>query len=316
VPEHAVPASHGLKAVVTALCANLAIAAAKVVVFLFTGSAAMLAEAIHSGADCADQGLLLYGSRRARKRPDERHPFGYGREQYFYAFIVSLVLFFVGGCFAIGEAWQKIRHPHTVEGSVWLPAGILIFALILETYSLSVALRESRPLKGKKSYARFVREAKNPELIVCLLEDAAAVLGLLIALVSVLLAYVTANPLFDAAGSGLIGLVLIFVALVLGAQMKSLLIGESADAEVLAVINREMAGGGIRAVIHNKTVHLSADSLLVAVKAEVAADLGAAEIAAAVDQAEARVRAALPQFRLAVYVETDLWKPPAAGASQ
>ncbi|MDR1603360.1 MAG: cation diffusion facilitator family transporter [Gracilibacteraceae bacterium] len=305
--EHSAP--HGLKAVVTALCANLLIAVGKIVVFIFTASAAMLAEAIHSLADCADQALLLYGNRRSRRRPDRLHPFGYGREQYFYAFIVSLVLFFVGGCFAINEAVQKIRQPHLIEGSVWLPAGILIFALVLETYSLFVALRESRAVKGKKSYARFVLDAKNPELIVCLMEDAAAVLGLIIALISVLAAYLTGNPLFDAIGSGLIGLILIFVALVLGVQMKSLLIGESADEETLALIERELVGGGIRAVIHNKTVHLSADNLLVAVKVETEETLDAAAVAAEINKAEARIRAALPQFRLAVYLEPDTYAP-------
>ncbi|MDR1962098.1 MAG: cation diffusion facilitator family transporter [Gracilibacteraceae bacterium] len=295
-----------MRAVVVALTANLAIAAAKVIVFIFTASAAMLSEAIHSFADCADQALLLYGNRQARKKADDLHPFGYGREQYFYAFIVSLVLFFVGGCFAVNEAVQKMTHPHSVEGSVWLPAGILVFALILETYSLSVALKESRLVKGKKSYRRFVLEAKNPELIVCLMEDAAAVLGLVIALICILLAYLTGNPLFDAVGSGLIGLLLIAVALLLGAQMKSLLIGESADEETLAVINSRLVGGGIRSVIHNKTVHLSADSLLVTVKAEADAELSAAELAGEINGAEARVREALPHLRLAIYIEADI----------
>ncbi|MDR0912618.1 MAG: cation diffusion facilitator family transporter [Methanobrevibacter sp.] len=296
----------GTKAVLTALLSNILIAVSKFVAFIVTASASMLAESIHSFADSVNQILLLFGNKQSKRPADDLHPFGYGREQYFYAFVVSLILFSIGGCFAILEAIEKIQTPHEVSSSLLLPLIILFIALILETFSLSVAIKESKPYKGDKGYFEFIKTAKNPELMVCLLEDTAAVVGLVIAIICLFLAHFTHNPLFDAIGSGLIGVLLICVAIILATEIKSLLIGESADPEVIETINREFVGGKIKSVIHNKVVHLSHDGLLVTAKVEFLPNVKSEEISAQIDQAEIRIREALPQYKIAIYAESDV----------
>ena len=198
---------HGTKAVIAALAANAGIAVAKFVGFVITGSASMLAESIHSVADSGNQGLLLLGGRRAQREADASHPFGYGRERYFWAFIVALVLFSLGGAFAIFEGFEKIRHPHEVE-SPGVAIGILLFAIVLETFSFRTAIVESNKVRGDASWWQFIRRSKNPELPVVLLEDFGAEIGLAIALSALTATLVTGDAVWDGIGTLTIGLLL------------------------------------------------------------------------------------------------------------
>lgn len=298
-------ASGGGKAIVAALAANLAIAVSKFVGFVLTGSSSMLAEAVHSVADSGNQVLLLVGGKRAQREATEQHPFGYGRDRYFYAFVVSLVLFTVGSLFALYEGLEKVRHPHHLD-SAGIAIGILVFAIMAETFSFRTAIRESRPLKGADSWVAFVRRAKSPELPVVLLEDLAALIGLVLALGGVGLTLLTDDPVWDGIGTLAIGALLGVVALVLSVEMKSLLIGESASAASVAAIKEALVDGThVTRVIHLKTLHLGPEELLVAAKIAVAPHLTLPEVAAAIDAAEVRVRAVEPQARQ-MYLEPDL----------
>jgi cation diffusion facilitator family transporter len=300
-----VSASGGGKAVVAALGANLAIAGAKLVGFLVTRSSSMLAEAIHSLADSGNQVLLLVGGRQAKREADEQHPFGYGRERYFYAFVVSVVLFTVGALFAVYEGVEKIRHPHHLETAA-VALGILGFAVVAEAFSFRTAIRETRPLLGGQSWATYIRHAKSPELPVVLLEDLAALIGLILALLGVSLTLLTGDPVWDGIGTLCIGLLLGAVAVVLAVEMKGLLIGESASRSAVDAIRAALVdGSSVLRVIHLKTMHLGPDELLVAAKIAVAPSLGLPEVARAIDAAEARVRAAEPLARQ-LYLEPDL----------
>lgn len=232
---------HGNKAVVAALLANAGIAVAKFVGFAITGSASMLAESIHSVADSGNQGLLLLGGKRARKRADEEHPFGYGRERYFWAFVVALVLFSLGGAFATYEGISKIRQPHDVE-SPGVAIGILLFAILLETFSFRTAIVEANHVREGAPWWQFIRRSKNPELPVVLLEDLGALVGLGLALAAVVATLVTDDPLWDGIGTLSIGVLLSVIAVVLAMEMKSLLLGETADARVQAAIRAAIEG--------------------------------------------------------------------------
>ncbi|TQL22161.1 cation diffusion facilitator family transporter [Streptomyces sp. SLBN-134] len=223
-------ASGGTKAIVAALAANLAIAVAKFVAFLFSGSSSMLAESVHSLADSGNQGLLLVGGKRAQRQATPQHPFGYGRERYIYAFLVSIVLFSVGGMFALYEGYEKIKHPHELEHWYW-PVGVLVFAIIAESFSFRTAIKESNGLRGDRSWKEFVRHAKAPELPVVLLEDLGALIGLILALGGVGLALATGDSVWDGIGTLCIGVLLILIALVLAVETKSLLLGEAAGPE-------------------------------------------------------------------------------------
>ncbi len=298
-------AGGGTKAVVAALGANLAIAAAKFVGFAVTGSSAMAAEAVHSVADSGNQVLLLVGGRRARRDADERHPFGHGRDRYFYAFVVALVLFSLGGVFAIVEGIEKIRHPHHLE-SAGVAVGILVFAIVAESFSFRTAIHETRPIKGDESWWGFIRHAKTPELPVVLLEDLAALVGLVLALAGVGLSVVTDDPVWDGVGSLAIGVLLVAVAVILGIETKSLLVGESATRAAVDAIKQALVDGSdVTRVIHLKTMHLGPEELLVAAKIAVSPTLGLPEVARAIDAAEARVRAVEPIARQ-MYLEPDL----------
>jgi cation diffusion facilitator family transporter len=304
-----VSASGGGKAIAAALGANLAIAAAKLVGFLVTRSSSMLAEAIHSLADSGNQVLLLVGGKRARREADDRHPFGYGRERYFYAFVVSVVLFTVGSVFAVYEGIEKIRHPHHLDSAV-VAVAILGFAILAEAFSFRTAIRETRPLKGELSWVGFIRHAKTPELPVVLLEDLAALVGLVLALLGVSLSTLTDDPVWDGIGTLSIGVLLGAVAVVLAIEMKGLLIGESASRTSVDAIRAALVDGAtVTRVIHLKTLHLGPDELLVAAKIAVAPSLGLPEVARAIDAAEARVRAVEPLARQ-LYLEPDLDREP------
>lgn len=296
-------------AIVAALLANTGIAVAKFAGFAITGAASLLAEAVHSLADTGNQGLLLLGGRRSGRVASAEHPFGYGRERYFWAFIVALVLFLLGGLFAIFEGWEKIRHPHEVE-SVAVAVGILVVAIVLETISLRTAVREARQVKGDQSWWAFIRHSKSPELPVVLLEDTGAEVGLVLALLGVVMAQVTDEPRWDAAGSLGIGILLVVIAAVLAIEMKSLLIGEAASSGEIARIRAALEDApDVRRLIHVRTQHLGPDELLVAGKIELSGDLSFAEVAQRINGAEDALRAAVPTARI-VYLEPDVARPP------
>ncbi|CAN5177228.1 cation diffusion facilitator family transporter [soil metagenome] len=295
----------GSKAIIAALGANLGIAATKLVAFLLTSSSSMLAESVHSFADSGNQLLLLVGGRRARREADEAHPFGYGRERYLYAFIVSIVLFSIGGLFALYEAWHKWSDPHPIDSWQWVALAVLVAAIGMEGYSFRTAIHESNRTRGGQSWVRFVRSAKAPELPVVLLEDAGALVGLVFALAGVTMTLVTGNGRWDAAGTGSIGILLVVIAVVLALETKSLLLGESATADAVRAIETALLGDVVVSVIHLRTLHLGPEELLVAAKIEVDGAETAAQVAVAIDAAEQRVRAAVPIARM-IYLEPDL----------
>ncbi|MGW4383910.1 cation diffusion facilitator family transporter [Kitasatospora sp. NPDC004531] len=296
----------GTKALVAALSANVGIALSKFVAFAFSGSSSMLAEGVHSLADSGNQVLLLVGGKRSKRAADEEHPFGYGRERYVYGFLVSIVLFSLGGMFAVYEGYQKITHPHELENWYW-PVGVLVFAILLEGWSFLTAFREASKAKGTHGWAAYIRRAKAPELPVVLLEDSGALVGLLLALLGVGLTVITGDAVWDGIGTLCIGLLLVVIALVLALETKSLLIGESADADVVAQIREALVDHDtVTGVIHMRTLHVGPEELLVAAKIGVNAEDSAAVISEAIDRAEVRVRKAVPIAR-AIYLEPDIW---------
>ncbi|NTW40154.1 MAG: cation diffusion facilitator family transporter [Cellulomonadaceae bacterium] len=299
-------AAGGNKAIVAALSANLGIAATKFVAFALTGSSSMLAEAVHSVADSGNQLLLLVGGRRARREANSAHPFGFGRERYIYSFIVAIVLFSVGGLFALYEAWHKWADPHGIEGQWWwVPIAVLVAAIAMEGYSFRTAIVESNHVRGAQSWVSFIRGAKAPELPVVLLEDFGALIGLALALLGVGLTLLTGDGRWDAAGTASIGVLLVVIAVVLAVETRSLLLGESASGEHISAIEAALVGPGVASVIHLRTLHLGPDELLVAAKVEVVEAQSAADVAVAIDEAEERVRAAVPIAHL-IYLEPDL----------
>jgi cation diffusion facilitator family transporter len=296
---------HGSRAIVAAFFANLGIAIAKFVGFLFTRSTSLLAESIHSVADTGNQALLLLGGRRARLEPTKLYPFGYGRERYFWSFVVALVLFALGSAFALYEGIHKLQHPEPLDSAVWA-YGILSVAIVLEGFSLRTAVRESRLVKGSLSWYEFVRRSKSPELPVVLLEDIGAEAGLVIALAAVTLAETTGEPRWDGGGTVTIGVLLGAIAIFLAIEMKGLLIGESAGDEVQARIERVIeADADVGRLIHVRTQHLGPDEVLVAGKVEFKADLSGARLADAVNRIETAIRAEVPIAEL-IYLEPDI----------
>lgn len=294
----------GTRAIIAALLANAGIAAAKFVGWLITGSSSMLAEAVHSVADTSNQGLLLLGGRRARRRATPEHPFGYGRDRYFYSFVVALLLFTLGSVFALYEGIHKLES-HEPLTSPLVAVAILLIAIGLESYSFRTALTESRPLKGRGTWWQFIRQSKVPELPVVLLEDFGALIGLVLALLGVGLTVATGNPVFDALGTIAIGLLLGAIAIVLIVEMKSLLIGEGATGPVLSRITDGLVGGDVQRVLHVRTQYIGPEELLVAAKIALTPGLAVEAVARAIDDAEGRVRAAVPDARL-IYLEPDL----------
>ena len=282
--------------------------------FAITGSASMLAESVHSVADSANQALLLLGRSRARQAQTEEHPFGFGRERYFYAFIVAVVLFTVGALFSLYEGFHKVTHPEQVRSPV-VAFIVLAIAMGLESFSLRTAVRESNSSRGRHSWTAFIRRAKAPELPAILLEDVAALTGLVFATAGVALAVITGDGVWDGVGSLAIGVLLGFVAAVLAIEMKSLLIGESASNEVeRAIVTALEIGPEVQCVIHLRTLHMGPESLLVAAKIAVRGADSAATLAAGIDAAERRVRAAVPIAEM-IYLEPDLYRESRADAT-
>jgi cation diffusion facilitator family transporter len=311
-----VSASGGSRAIIAALAANVGIAVTKFAAFLLTSSSSMLAESIHSLADSGNQLLLLVGGRRARREATPEHPFGYGRERYVYAFIVSVVLFSVGGLFALYEGYHKVQHPEPIDAWQWVPILVLVVAIGLESYSFQTAIHESNEVRGDLSWKQFIRRAKAPELPVVLLEDFAALIGLALALLGVTLTLVTHDGIWDGVGTLAIGVLLVCVAVVLAVETKSLLLGEGATPEAVARIEEALlADDSVQRIIHMKTLHLGPDELLVAAKIAVAPTDSAAEVARTIDAAEARIRAAEPVATM-IYLEPDIYLEPAAGRAE
>ncbi len=295
-----------MKAIVAAMIANAGIAVAKFVAFLVTGSASMLAESIHSVADTSNQGLLIIGSKRAQKIADDQHQFGYGRERYFWAFVVAMVLFALGGAYSIFEGIEKIRHPHELESLGWA-IGVLLLAIVLEGFSFRTAVVESRKVKGDRGWWRFIRTARSPELPVVLLEDTGALLGLLLALVGVSLAGSTGNEVWDGIGTLSIGILLVIIAAILTVEMKSLLIGEAAiDRHIRAITSAVSGHPKVSRVIDLRTQHIGPEELLVAAKIEFDRSLTNPALSDAVDHVEKAVRDAVP-LHMQIYLEPDLY---------
>ncbi|RLP75635.1 cation diffusion facilitator family transporter [Mycetocola tolaasinivorans] len=295
----------GNRAIIAALLANVGIALTKFIAWFFSGSASMLAEGVHSLADSGNQLLLLLGGRKSRRLADEEHPFGYGRERYVYAFVVSIILFSVGGVFSIYEGINKLTHPHELE-MWWLPMVVLTVAIGLEGFSLRTAIRESNHTRGTQSWIQFIRRAKAPELPVVLLEDVAALIGLVLAFLGVGLTVITGNATWDAIGTLAIGTLLVLVAIVLGVETKSLLVGEGATVEQATAIREAIvAGPEAERIIHLKTLYLGPEEIMVAAKIAVDPARTVAEVSESINAIEARIRTAEPMARV-IYLEPDV----------
>jgi cation diffusion facilitator family transporter len=311
-----VSAEGGTRAVIAALLANAFIAVTKFAAWALTGASSMLAEAIHSVADSGNQVLLLVGGRRSKRGATAEHPFGYGRERYVFGFIVSVVLFSVGGLFALYEAYHKWHelaegHPDELLESRWwwVPIVILVAAIIAESFSFRTAIRESNKTRGKQRWSKYIRAAKAPELPVILLEDFAALVGLMFALFGVGMTLLTHNGIFDVIGTAMIGLLLVAVAITLAVETKSLLLGEAASPEAVRRIEQALTNTpGIERIIHMKTLHLGPEEVLVAAKIAVVPCDTALEVTETIDRAESNIREAEPMVT-ALYLEPDIYDP-------
>ncbi|MCB0996335.1 MAG: cation diffusion facilitator family transporter [Acidimicrobiales bacterium] len=300
-------ASGGTKAIIAALLANLGIAIAKFIGFLVTGASSMLAESVHSIADSGNQALLLLGNKRARKSESEDRAFGYGRERYFWAFVVALVLFSLGSLFAIYEGIHKIQHPEELDSIGWA-IGILLLGIVLEGGSFRTAIVEARRVKGNVRWSTYIRRSRSPEIPVVLLEDFGALIGLVLALTAIITAHVTEEPVWDGIGTLSIGILLGIIAIVLAVEMKSLIIGEGAVPEQLQALRDAcQEAPEVTRLIHMRTQHVGPDELLVAAKVAFTPGLPTTEVADAIDALEARMRAAVPIAEW-IYIEPDLYE--------
>jgi cation diffusion facilitator family transporter len=304
-----VSAGGGTKAILAALGANAGIAVAKFIGFAITGASSMLAEAVHSVADTSNQGLLLLGQKTSRRKATKEHPFGFGRDRYFYSFIVALMLFTLGSAFAFYEGIHKLQHPEPLTSPL-VAVGILVVAIGLETYSFRTAIVESRKIKGDVGWWGFIRQSRTPELPVVLLEDAGALFGLVFALFGVGLSVVTDDPVWDGIGTLMIGALLGVIAIILIIEMKSLLIGEGATNPELERIESAVVAGRVQRLIHIRTQYIGPDEMLVAAKIALEPGLPLADVASEIDAVEQRIRESVPAARL-IYLEPDLDRTPA-----
>lgn len=301
------------KAIFAGLAANVGIGLIKFVAFALTGLSSMLTEGIHSMADSGNGVLLLIGDKRATKAATKTHNFGYGRERYIFSFVVAIILFSAGGLFSLYEAYEKITEAlaghgeHAIEGwKQWVPFVVLLISILLEGWSLKTAMAESSVLKGKHSWYGFIRRAKNPELPVVLLENLAAVVGLLFALGAVTMTMVTGDIIYDGIGAAMIGGLLTVMAGVLMVEMKSLLVGESVTEDENAAIERALLEtDGVEAVIYVKTQHLSPEEVLVGAKVAIDPSDSGREIADIIDEAEEAIREVVPSAAH-IFIEPDV----------
>lgn len=295
--------SGGGHATVAALAANIGIAASKFVAFAFTGSASMLAESIHSVADTSNQALLLLGVRRSKRPATPQHPFGFGRERYFWSFIVAVVLFTIGGVASLAEGIEKFRAPHEVSSTAWA-FGVLAVAIVLESLSLRVAVREANTVR-EGNWWRYIRDAKAPEVVVLILEDTGALVGLVFALAGVTLSTLLHESRYDAVGSVAIGALLCALAVLLAIELRSLLIGEAASPSDIAAIE-----GAIREapeledLIYARTLHIGPDTIVVGAKVRLRPELTFDGVVNVINDMESRIRARVPAARY-VYIEPD-----------
>ena len=300
----------GTKAVIAAAIANAGIAVTKFVAYLITGSSSMLSEAIHSLADTGNQFLLLIGGKRSLEAPDAEHQFGYGRRRYVYAFVVAIILFMLGGMFSLYEGWHKISHPEELT-KVWVAYAVLFIAIALESWSFRTAFREANKSRGSRTLKQYIQDTRQPELPVVLLEDLGALLGLVLALFGITMAVVTGDARWDGVGSLAIGTLLLCIAVFLAFEVSGLLVGESALPEQETAIRAALiAQSGVDSIIHMRTLHTGPDELLVAVKVGVRRDLPSSELAVVIDEAEQRVRDAVPTAKW-IYIEPDIERAPA-----
>jgi cation diffusion facilitator family transporter len=309
-PAETLPAAHdSARAIIAAFLANLGIAVAKFVGFLFTFSSSMLAESVHSLADTANQGLLLFGRQRARRAASVTHDFGYGRERYFWSFVVGLVIFALGSLFALYEGIHKLEHPGELQSPQWA-IGILAVAIVLESFSLRTAVTEANHVRAGAGWWSFIRHSKVAELPVVLLEDLGALIGLTLALGAIGIAIITDDARWDAYGTLAISALLAVIAVVIANEMRSLLIGESAsEAHEAAIMDAIATAPHVERLIYLRTQHLGPDELLVAAKVAFPPALSFQEVAAAIDDVERRVRARVPSAR-PMYIEPDVYRPP------
>lgn len=297
----------GTKAVVAALAANTGIAISKFGAFAVTGSTSMLSEAIHSCADSMNQVLLLVGTKRSEREATAQHQFGYGRVRFIYGFLVAIVLFLVGGVYSAYEGWHKVHDPHPVENA-GVAIAVLLVAIVLESLSFRTAIVEANKARGKRSMARFVRDSREPELPVILLEDFGALIGLIFAFTGVVMAVVTEDGRWDGLGAIAIGTLLVTIAIVLVREMGSMLVGEAALPEEEAAVRQAIESAPLtQRVIHLRTMHVGPSEILVAVKIGIDPSLAAPEIAAGIDDVEDRVRTAVPAA-VYVFVEPDIYR--------
>jgi cation diffusion facilitator family transporter len=295
----------GTKAVVAALMANTGIAISKFVAFAITGSTSMLSEAIHSVADSMNQVLLLVGGKRSKRVADEKYQFGYGRVRYVYGFMVAIVLFMVGGIYSLYEGWHKWNHPEPVN-EYWIAIGVLSIAIVLESFSLRTAIIETNKVRGKRSFAKFVRDSRQPELPVILLEDFGALIGLIFAMIGVSAAVITGDGRWDGLGAMAIGSLLIVIAVILVREMSAMLVGEGALPEEYDAVQTALESAPlVERVIHLRTLHVGPDALLVGAKIAITKSDSAEEIARGIDEAERLLRMAVPSAKY-VFLEPDL----------
>ncbi|MGD9582763.1 MAG: cation diffusion facilitator family transporter [Lysobacterales bacterium] len=288
------------RAILIALAANFSIFIAKSVAAFFTQSGAMLAEAVHSLADCGNQLLLLLGMKRAKQAPTADFPLGFGKSIYFWSFLVALLLFSVGGMFSLYEGLHKLQHPAPLHWP-WLAVGVLTFGLVVEAVSMGGCMREVNRARGSDSLWRWFRDSRQSELIVIFGEDLAALLGLAIALFAVLLTMLTGNPLYDALGTLSIGALLIVIAVFLAVEVKALLIGQSADPVLNAQLRAFLAEQPeIGRVFNLITLQLGTD-VMVAVKVQLAEDLPVSQAAAQINRVEAAMRSRFPDIRFSFF---------------
>jgi cation diffusion facilitator family transporter len=292
------------KAVVYALGANGAIAITKYIAAALTGSSSMLAEAVHSTADCGNQVLLLLGLKRSKRPPNHDYPLGYGKETYFWSFVVAIMLFSVGGMFSLYEGWHKLMAPEAVRNPV-IALGVLGFGICAESFSMWGAMREVNKIRRGASVLSWFRTSRNGELVVIFAEDLAALIGLVIAFAAVSVTWATGNPIFDAVGTVAIGVLLVAVAIAVGIEVKAMLVGQGVEAPVRAEMLELLAAqSAVENVIDLLTLHMGAD-VMVAVKAKMRPQPSVDALAEAINAIEVVFKQRFPQVRW-VFFEPDL----------